>query len=96
MKISDYLKKRYGDYFEQFTEDYLYEDEEIILSPCPRCGNKAKLVFSSGGEGMRGYDEAFVKCTNCLIRTESITINGYYGETTTINDAIREWNYNED
>lgn len=95
MKISDYLKKRYGDYFEQFTEDYLYEDEDLNLSPCPRCGNKAKLDFCSGGEGIRGYKGVFVKCTNCLIRTESIVINGYYGEKTTINDAIREWNYNE-
>ena len=90
MKISEAIKWSYSPYV---SKSFRYDDEEIVLSKCPRCNEKAKLVFSYQQDGNCTYNTAYIKCTNCKIRTEARTIDGYYGDESKINDVIKDWNY---
>lgn len=90
MKISDIIHDSCNHYV---AYSFQYKDEEVTLSKCPRCNGEAKIVFSSGQGDNCSYNTAYVKCTACKIRTESRTIDGYYGDKSTINDVIKDWNY---
>lgn len=90
MKISDIINNSCSHYIAYRLR---YEDEEVTLSKCPRCNGEAKIVFSSERDSNCSYNTAYVKCIACKVRTESRTIDGYYGDESTINDVIKDWNY---
>jgi len=93
MKISEYLEKeepRYGEYYH--LKSLRYKDTELEIDNCPRCGEKAVLVFESRTDPPCHYTAGYIKCSACRVRTESRCLDGYYGDTATINDLLDDWN----
>lgn len=76
------------------AEDFKYEvvTSDPELKPCPFCGCEAILKKDRESDANVLYDVAFVKCPKCGCRTRSFITDGYYGATTTEQDAIDAWN----
>ena len=92
MLISEYLKS-------QTNESLMFRDDELRLDKCPCCGAEASLHFATCSVPFRHcsmtfyrYQTAFIRCTNCHIRTEERIIDGHFGVKDTINDVIDDWN----
>ncbi len=85
MQISEYLKS-------QTNESLMFRDDELRLDKCPCCGAEAKLQIVTLLEPPCHYSTAYIKCTKCSIRTENRCVDGYYGDTSTVNDVIDDWN----
>lgn len=62
------------------------------LKLCPFCGGEALLCEQSESDGQVSYKVAYVECDVCGCNTGSYIIDGYYGATTTKEDAIKAWN----
>ena len=98
MKISEYIQSQMDNEKKSNEYDFLhlkcwqYKDEELIIKDCPFCGHKAILVFSSRNDPPCHYTIGFIKCTNCRIETAPRCLDGYYGDTDTINDLLNDWN----
>lgn len=75
------------------AEEFEYEVvSEPKLKPCPLCGCEAILKRDRESDANVLYDVAFVKCPKYGCRTRSFITDGYYGATTTEQDAIDAWN----
>lgn len=85
MQISEYLKS-------QTNESLMFRDGELWLEKCPICGGEAKLYIASRLDPPCHYTVAFIRCAKCRIRTDDIIVDGYYGSTDIVNDAIGYWN----
>ncbi len=92
MLISEYLKQ-------YAIELPIPRDEIFWLDKCPCCGAEASLHFATCSVPFRHcsmtfyrYQTAFIRCTNCHIRTEERIIDGHFGVKDTINDVIDDWN----
>lgn len=58
-----------------------------------RCGGKAVLKKRRETFGHGEFPlVAWVECCSCGVRSRSFIVDGYYGETTTCDDAIDIWN----
>ena len=97
MKISEYIQsqidketKIYDDYFH--LKMLRYKDEELNIENCPFCGHKAILVFQVENDPPCHYTTGIIKCTKCRIQTAPRCLDGYYGDTDTINDLLNDWN----
>lgn len=64
------------------------------LKSCPFCGGNAVLVNDVQEDKTVHYEYkvAYVECTTCLCRTRKFVTDGYFGATTTAQDAITTWN----
>lgn len=62
------------------------------LKPCPFCGGPGKLILGSERDGNVNFDVAYVQCFNCRCCTNTFIIDGYYGSTDKVDDAINAWN----
>lgn len=63
--------------------------DEIKLKLCPFCGGEAKIKINAG----HGYEQAYVECTNCAVRTKMIDQSLKY----CANDKAAElWNKREE
>ena len=98
MKISEYIQLKINSEKNSAYNDLLnlkslrYRDEELIIKDCPCCGHEAILVFGSETDPPCHYTVGQIKCTNCRIQTASRCLDGYYGDTSTINDLLNDWN----
>ena len=62
------------------------------LRECPFCGGKAELALIDRFDCNIRYTEARAVCTVCRCGTKSFLVDGYYGSTETVYDAIKAWN----
>lgn len=85
MLISKYLKS-------QTNDSLMFRDDELRLDKCPCCGAEAKLQIIALLDAPCHYSVAYIKCTKCRIRTENRRVDRYYGDTSTVNDVIDDWN----
>ena len=69
------------------------EMHEKDIRACPFCGGVSGIRYEqrSGGRG-EYYKTAHVECESCGARSKSYVCDGYYGMTTTEQDAIIAWN----
>lgn len=68
-------------------------NDESIKS-CPFCGSIAKYIEYQKQEGNLSHTVGLVCCDSaaCGCRTRDVIVDGYYGVTTTKQDAIDIWN----
>lgn len=94
MKISERLLKECDNqkWLAERIKNLKYTDDELNLSPCPKCGHEAKISIYTKSDGYCNYICANINCTHCRINTKGRCIDGYYGDTDTINDVINDWN----
>lgn len=62
------------------------------LKPCPFCGGFAKIVTTIVPDGNMHYEEGYVICARCVVRTSGSVLDGYYGCKGSIEDEIKKWN----
>ena len=92
MKISEYIQSKIESSNHLDMRHLQYIDEELIIKTCPCCGNEATLVFLTKFDPPCHYISGQIKCTHCRIQTASRCIDGYYGDKSTINDLLDDWN----
>lgn len=85
MLISELVKKY------KYT-GVMFRDVEIQLKDCPFCGGEAELRFAERLSPPCHYTVAAVHCTNCRAQMSERTVDGFYGDESTVNDVIDDWN----
>ena len=63
------------------------------LLPCPFCGCAAEIVEERKCAGHGEFPKiGYVRCSICHASSGEVITDGFYGYTTTLQDAVELWN----
>lgn len=59
---------------------------------CRFCNGRPELKLESDSDGNVKYLKGYIECTECGICTHSISLDGYLGDPSTVEDLVKMWN----